>query len=91
MELRDFFSVIADDPRITVTHISLYLALLSEWKEQDCPEWICVERSKLMSMAKINGRSTYDKCIHDLHAFRYITYEPTRAKGKSRLEIRRLG
>jgi hypothetical protein len=91
MELQDFFSVIGDDPRITVTHVSLYLALLSEWKEQKCPQWICVDRNKLMAMAKINGRSTYDKCIHDLHAFRYIIYEPARAKGKSRLEIRRLG
>lgn len=90
MVVQDFFSVVVDDVRITAAHISLYFALLSEWEDQKCPQWIAVDRGKLMNMAKINGRSTYDKCIHDLHSFRYVNYLPTRAKGKSRLEFKRL-
>jgi len=90
MIVQDFFSVILDDVRITSAHISLYFALLSEWEQQECPQWIAVDRCKLMNMAKLNGRATYDRCIHDLHSFRYVNYMPVRAKGKSLLELRKL-
>lgn len=90
MIVQDFFSVIVDDVRITAAHISLYFALVSEWEAQGCPSLICVDRARLMLMAKINGRSTYDRCLHDLHSFRYVNYLPMRAKGKSRLEFKRL-
>ena len=90
MVMQDFFSVVVDDARITASHISLYFALLSGWESQHCPQWLAVDRSKLMNMSKINGRSTYDKCMHDLHAFRYVNYRPVRAKGGSRLAFKRL-
>ena len=89
-KLQDFFSVVSEDTRITVTHISLYLALVNEWQTLGCPIGIPVDRTRLMYLAKINARQTYDKCMHDLHAFRYINYIPKRAKGESWLEFRRL-
>jgi hypothetical protein len=89
-KLQDFFSVVSEDVRITVAHISLYLALVSEWQAQGRPIRIPVDRTRLMCLAKINARQTYDKCMHDLHAFRYVNYLPKRAKGESWLELRRL-
>ncbi|MFW2476833.1 MAG: hypothetical protein ACN4EP_07955 [Sediminibacterium sp.] len=89
-QLQDFFSVVSDDIRITVAHISLYLALVSEWQAQGNPIRISVDRARLMILSKINARQTYDRCMHDLHAFRYINYLPKRAKGESWMEFRRL-
>ncbi len=90
MFICDFFSVVADDVRITASHISLYLAIYAQWVEQGSPGEICVDRPKLMNLSKIGGRSTYDKCLHDLHDFRYVAYYPARAKGKSRVVLRKL-
>lgn len=89
-KLQDFFSVVSEDIRITVAHISLYLALVSEWQAQENPIRISVDRARLMMLSKINARQTYDRCMHDLHAFRYINYLPKRAKGESWMEFRRL-
>lgn len=90
MIIRDFFSVVEEDTRITSAHISLYLALINEWYLQDKPDWIRVDRQRLMALAKLNGRATYDRCIHDLHSFRYINYQPKRARKATRLSFNRL-
>lgn len=75
--LIDFFEVIKDDPRMRVTHISIYLALLKQWHVNGDQNPVLVERQELMSMAKINARQTYYKHMRDLHVFGYIRYYPS--------------
>lgn len=90
MIMADFFMVIADDARITVTHISLYLALLNEWQIGNLPETMEIDRVMIMEKAKISARSTYDKTMHDLADFGYIRYFPFNGCGRSRVKFRKL-
>lgn len=76
MSIAAFFETIGDDPRITTSHISIYLAMLSEHEQSGSAEIFPLNRARIMQLAKINARSTYDKIIHDLHAFGYIQYTP---------------
>ncbi len=90
MNLAVFYETIAEDPRITITHISLYFALLNEWQVNGEPMLFELDRQSIMKAAKINSRTTYDKTMHGLHDFGYIQYEPFCGCGKSRMVFRRL-
>lgn len=83
MSIPDFFETIGEDPRITPAHISVYLAMLTELGKVENSSFQILDRKKIMRMAKINARSTYDRIVHDLDAFGYIRYRP--GKGKSSL------
>ena len=74
--LSDFFIAIAHDPRIGVSHISVYCALLQHMFVSDVSNPVLIQRTELMKMAKISGLGTYHKCIRDLHDFGYIQYNP---------------
>jgi len=73
----DFFSAIADDPRINTAHISLYMALLKLWGEQGFENPIRVFSYEIMPLCKISGIATYHKSIRQLHLYGYIRYEPS--------------
>jgi hypothetical protein len=75
--LSDFFIAIAKDPRIGVSHISLYCALLPNNITADFSSPICITSSEIMRVAKISGLGTYHKCIRDLHECGYIKYQPS--------------
>jgi len=89
IDLPAFFETIGDDPRITVTHISLYLSMFSEW-EQERKEFFELSREHLMKRAKISARSTYEKTLGDLHNFGYIFYERGRGLQKGKIRFNRL-
>lgn len=76
MSIAAFFETIMDDPRITTAHVSIYLAMVSEFENAREIQMLEVNRSRIMQLAKINARSTYDKVIHDLDQFGYIKYYP---------------
>lgn len=76
MNIEAFFETICDDPRITTAHVSVYLAMLSELARADGCDLLLVNRVRIMQLAKINARSTYDKVVNDLHDFGYIKYFP---------------
>lgn len=71
-----FYKTIADDARIRVTHISLYMALLQQWNMNGGTNPVTIIRVEIMKAAKINARFTYNKCINNLQEFGYITYLP---------------
>ncbi len=86
--LSDFFSAIANDPRIGVSHISLYCALLQSCSEPGHSLVISITKNELMKVAKISGLATYHKCIRDLHSYGYIRYQPCyNHRKKSRVEF----
>lgn len=91
MDLIIFFEIVRDDPRIAVSHISLYLALRSEWELQNFPSNMVIDRERVMRSAKIGGKSTYFGCLHDLHIAGYVCYKPAMGCAKSKLSFRRLG
>lgn len=75
--IEDFFSAIADDPRINTTHISLYMALLKIWGERQFQNPIRVFSYEVMPVCKISGIATYHKSIRELHQYEYIHYVPS--------------
>ena len=75
--LTKFYSAIEKDARINTTHISLYMALLQQWNLNGGVNPFQIERSVIMSAAKINARYTYNKCINNLQDFGYISYLPS--------------
>jgi len=74
--LNGFMELIADDPRIGPTHISLYLAILQAYRHQESMP-VYVFSKGLMKQAKISAIATYRKCIRDLTEFGYLEYTPS--------------
>ena len=74
--LNDFFENIADDPRITTTHISLYMALFYQWSQYDFINPMEINRDRVTQLAKISSSVTYFKSLNNLHEFGYIDYMP---------------
>lgn len=81
--LSDFFSAIENDPRISITHIGIYAALLQYWSEHLYENPVQVFSYEIMSIAKISSAITYHKCVKELREYGYIKYEPSfnRKKG----------
>jgi len=76
-QLEAFFDAIADDHRVGTVHISLYLALFRAWLKNECRNPVVLERSSIMQDAKIRARSTYSKCMRELHDYGYLRYKPS--------------
>lgn len=74
--LSDFFNAIAGDPRISITHIGIYAALLQHWSEHHFENPVHVFSYEIMRIAKISS-TTYHKIMKDLSSFGYIRYEPS--------------
>ncbi len=75
--LSDFFNAIAGDPRISITHIGIYAALLQYWSEHHFENPVQVFSYEIMQIAKISASTTYHKSIRDLNSYGYIRYEPS--------------
>lgn len=88
--LREFYATIAEDSRITATHISLYLAIYYTCESKSCKVHMEIDRGILMQLAKISSPVTYHKCMHALHDFGYIRYTPFYGRKKSVVKLRKL-
>ena len=81
MELKEhftgFYEAIYVDHRIKPVHISMYMALLLGYLLHANENPIEIDRDTLMLQAKISARSTYYKCLQELHEFGYIKYVPS--------------
>jgi hypothetical protein len=68
---------IISDQRITVWHISLYVALIHKLKENDFKNPVSITWAEVMKLAHIGGIATYHKYIKELHKYGYIDYVPS--------------
>jgi hypothetical protein len=75
----DFIAIVRliNDQRITVWHISLYVALLHKLKENSFKNPVSITRTEVMKLAHIGGIATYHKYIKELHEYGYIEYLPS--------------
>jgi len=86
--LSHFFSAIENDPRISITHIGIYAALLQYWKEHGCVNPVQVFSYEIMWIAKISASTTYHKAIRELSEYGYLVYKPSfNRKRASRIYI----
>ncbi len=81
--LSEFFTAIENDPRISITHIGIYAALLQYWKKHDYNNPLQAYSHEIMQLAKISARATYHKIVKDLSEFGYIRYEPSFKRNQS--------
>ena len=72
-----FFSAIENDPRISITHIGIYAALLQYWMEHQFANPIQVYSYQIMPIAKISASNTYHKAVRQLNEYGYIRYLPS--------------
>jgi hypothetical protein len=71
-----FFRDISVDARVTVTHISVYAAILQSLRNFGT-DYLSMFSFELMQVAKISSGKTYYKAVRDLNEFGYIRYEPS--------------
>lgn len=75
--LNAVFQLFAKDSRLNPTHISLYIALFQMWNMNRYPKTFMIDRSEMMALSKIGSKTTYHRCISDLHDWKYLIYHPS--------------
>ncbi len=75
-KLSSFLSIAEHDPRIGLSHICVYCALLGLRKDENDVN-VFFSASELMKKSKICGTGTYHRCIRDLNDYGYIKYLPS--------------
>lgn len=75
-QLRKFHEVIVSDPRMGLSHVSIYLTLILKWNG-DARTPFEIRRVDVMEDSKILSRETYNRCMKDLRQFGYIQYIPS--------------
>jgi len=71
-----FFIKASSDHRIGPQHVAIYMALFQQWCVNECNNPISISKNNLMEIAKIR-RTTYHKCMKELHEYGYIKYLPS--------------
>lgn len=71
------FLQFSKDGRLNPTHISLYVALFQLWNTYHFPIEFYINREEAMQFSKIGSKTTYHRCIKELHHWKYLLYEPS--------------
>jgi hypothetical protein len=67
---------VTKDARLSTSHLSLYMAMLSCWQSQNFPYQFKIIRREIMSLSKIAAISTYHRCMREMIGYGYFKYEP---------------
>ena len=71
-----FMESAKEDPRIGMTHISLYATLVSlQVLRRELP--LCVFARDVMPYCKLFSKATYTRTLRQLHEFGYVRYVPS--------------
>ena len=71
------FQMIVNDSRLNPTHVSLYMALFQLWNITRFSEVFYINRQEVMQFSKIGSKTTFHRCMQDLHNWKYIKYIPS--------------
>ena len=75
--LNAVFLQFSKDGRLNPTHISLYVALFQLWNNYHFPTEFYINREEAMRFSKIGSKTTYHRCIKEMHHWKYLLYEPS--------------
>ena len=81
--IRLALELLANRADATPHHVSLYMALFSQWNDERFPESVMLVRAEVMQAAHIGSASTYLKCLRELSTYGLITYQPSRSEHRS--------
>lgn len=76
-QLTGFFDRVVLDQNLNPTHVSLYIALFQSWNLNRFQNPISITRDEIMKISKICSKSTYHKCMRELHDKGYVIYIPS--------------
>lgn len=65
------------EENLNPAHVSLYLALFYLWNMNRFNNPLSVNRSEVMAVSRIGSKTTYHKCLKDLHEKGFIDYHPS--------------
>lgn len=68
---------LSKDDALNPSHVSLYLALFYQWNMNRFNNPISISRSDTMHVSKIGSKTTYHKCLTDLHVKGFLVYHPS--------------
>lgn len=75
------------DTRLNPKHVSLYMALFRCWNSERFPTWFFISRKVLMNSSRIGSKSSYHRCLKNLHDWGYLIYKPSHRISGSRVKI----
>jgi len=68
---------LSKDDEFNPSHVSLYLALFYQWNMNRFNNPMSISRSDVMKVSKIGSKTTYHKCLTDLHTKGFLVYHPS--------------
>jgi hypothetical protein len=71
------FTQLSTDDRVTVWHVSIYMAIFFRWRKNAYKNPIPITRREIMRLAHIRSVATYHKCMKQLQEFGYLEYFPS--------------
>ena len=75
--LNAVFLLFSKDKRLNPTHICLYMGLFQLWNNYHFPINFYINRDEVMQLSKIGSKTTYHRCIKELHQWNYLLYLPS--------------
>ena len=76
--LNTVFEKFYRDERLHTSHISLYMALFHYWNLRHFAPSFHIRRGEVIKLSAIGSKSTYHRCIRDLHRWNYLRYVPSK-------------
>ncbi len=77
LQLTAAIEKISMETEFNPSHVSLYLALFHHWNTHRFINPISINRSEMMNVSKIGSKSTYHKCLKELHEKGFLIYHPS--------------
>ncbi|TXE13413.1 hypothetical protein [Algoriphagus aquimarinus] len=68
---------ILKEPDLQPTRVSVFLAIIQLWKEQERRNPFQISRSKIMKLSGVKSIVTYHKCISELTDRGFVLYRPS--------------
>lgn len=69
-----------NDYRISSTHIGIFAALVQYSADRGYINPYRAYSHEIMQIAKVSSLKTYSRCMHELAAYGYLKYEPSKKK-----------
>ena len=71
------YNKIVNDERLSLTHFSIYMALIFLWHKNEMNNPFPMSRKYVMSLSHMHSIATYHKCLTQLQLYGYIQYYPS--------------
>lgn len=78
--LNHWFELIIANQEVRPTHITLYFVLFQLWNTSRFADSFSINRHEMINLSKLGSKSTYSRCMSDLHQWGWIQYKPSTNK-----------